>query len=331
MSPYMKRFVYASLFYLGLAAVIGMADGIGNLGYAATFAHTHFNLLGFMAMIVFGIGYFILPRFNGADLRWPSWVPVHFWLGNVSLVGMVVLRGLYSTSGGDLWNVLFIVCASLQAVSLFMFIVNIWVTLAAKPQPTVATVRPAAATVRPAVATAVPVAPVVAEPTVDSETKISDLVDRAPSIREVLVEQGLKMLAVPGHIDKVRKVGVTIGMAAANHGLDEAALIAAVKAELSAVGGTAVKSAVAAEAVASEAVAAEAVTAVVVDINGETLIGTVLEQYPHTNGVFTKYFGDGCIDCPGQSFESIDLACRMHGVDPELFMEDLRAAAADAR
>lgn len=304
MSPYMKRFVYASLFYLGLAAAIGMLTGMLNLGYAATFAHTHFNLLGFMAMIVFGIGYFILPRFNGADLRWPGWVPVHFWLGNVSLIGMVSFRGMYANTGGDLWNVLFIVCASLQAVSLFMFIVNIWVTLAAKPQPAVAAVRLA-------VATETPVAPVVAEPVVDGETKISDLVDRAPSVQNVLVEQGLKMLAVPGHIDKVRKVGVTIGMAAANHGLDEAVLIAAVKSELRKGEGTPVKR--------SE----------VVDINSETLIGAVLEKYPHVNGVFAKYFGDGCLDCPGQSFESIDLACRMHGVDPELFMEDLRAAAGD--
>ena len=94
MSRYMKRFVLASLVYLGVAAIFGILNGITDLGYFGTFAHTHFNLLGFMSMIVFGIGYFILPRFNGTELRFESWVPVHFWLANISLIGMVVFRGL---------------------------------------------------------------------------------------------------------------------------------------------------------------------------------------------------------------------------------------------
>ena len=80
MSLYMKRFVLASLFYLGLAAIFGILNGMTNIGYFGAFAHTHFNLLGFMSMIVFGIGYFILPRFNGSDLRFENWVPIHFWL-----------------------------------------------------------------------------------------------------------------------------------------------------------------------------------------------------------------------------------------------------------
>ncbi|HPC11142.1 MAG TPA: hypothetical protein PK112_03465, partial [candidate division Zixibacteria bacterium] len=114
MSTYMKRFVYMSLLYLAAGALCGILSAGGSPGYAAVFAHTHFNLLGFMAMIVFGIGYFILPRFNGAELRWPAWVPVHFWLGNVSLVGMVLFRGLYSRDGSNLWHVLFLAAAAVQ-------------------------------------------------------------------------------------------------------------------------------------------------------------------------------------------------------------------------
>ena len=135
MSLYMKRFVYASLFYLALAAIIGILDGTMNLGYAATFAHTHFNLLGFMAMIVFGIGYFILPRFNGTELRFESWIPVHFWLANISLVGMVVFRGLSVETGADIYSILFVISASVQVISIFMFVVNIWITLTPKKQP----------------------------------------------------------------------------------------------------------------------------------------------------------------------------------------------------
>ena len=294
MSVYMKRFVFMSLFYLGLAAVFGILTGTTDIGYAGTFAHTHFNLLGFMAMIVFGIGYFILPRFNGTDLRWPGWVPVHFWLGNISLVGMVTFRGLQSYTGAAAWEVLFILMASLQVLSLFLFIVNIWVTLL------------------PGKTTASSSEPKREAVTVAPDSRIADLIERAPGLQQVLVDEGLKMLAVPGHLDKVRKVGVTLEMAASNHGLDLDRLITAVEAGLSNGAGSAPGPA------AGRAV-----------FTPETLIGNVMKDYPKTRVVFERYFGDGCFECPGQAYESIDMACRMHGVDPDLFMEELHAAAAE--
>jgi len=107
MTVYMKRFIYAALAYLALAAVFGILNGATDIGYPGSFAHTHFNLLGFMSMMVFGIGYFILPRFNGTDLRFPGWVAVHFWLGNISLIGMVVFRGLTIETGNDIFHTLF--------------------------------------------------------------------------------------------------------------------------------------------------------------------------------------------------------------------------------
>ena len=220
----MKRFVFASLFYLGLAALFGILNGLTDIGYFGSFAHSHFNLLGFMAMIIFGIGYFILPRFNGTDLRWPGWVPVHFWLANVTLVGMVVFRGLQIETGSDLFQMLFIIAAALQVVSLFMFIVNIWVTLSPRKKPSASA--------------PLPIVPEAAPPKlkIDADSPVAELIDRTPSVQAVLVEQGLKMLGVPGHLDKVRKVGVTLGMAAANHGLDLDTVLAAVSAEINRAG-----------------------------------------------------------------------------------------------
>jgi|GEM_PF-5760347 len=135
----MKRFVFASLFYLALGTIFGILNGTVGLGYFGIFAHTHFNLLGFMAMIVFGIGYFILPRFNGTELRFNSWVAIHFWLANISLIGMVIFRGLAVDSGETSYNILFIIFASVQVISIFMFIINIWLTLTPQKQPVVQT------------------------------------------------------------------------------------------------------------------------------------------------------------------------------------------------
>ncbi len=311
MSTYMKRFVYMSLFYLGLAALFGILDATTDMGYAAGFAHQHFNLLGFMSMIVFGIGYFILPRFNGTELRWESWVPIHFWLANISLIGMVLFRGLQSYTGADLWDVLFIIMASLQVVSLFMFIINIWVTLTPRKKRD-ENVIPAKAVRRNPERFRHDDSPVTTPPTVTPDSRVADLIDQCPTVQTALVDCGLKMLAVPGHLDKVRKVGVTLDMAAANHGLDLDQIIAAVKIEMSS---------------ASNSGTSTGSTAAPVNFDPEMLIGAVLEQFPSTQTVFERYFGDGCLDCPGQNYESIDLACRMHGVDRDLFIQELTAAA----
>ena len=89
MDRYTKGFVVASLVYFFLAAVLGIWMGGTDAAGWVRFAHVHFNLLGFMSMMIYGVGYFILPRFNGRTLRWPSWVPIHFFLANIGLIGMV--------------------------------------------------------------------------------------------------------------------------------------------------------------------------------------------------------------------------------------------------
>ncbi len=119
----------ASLFYLGLAAVFGILNSFTDTGYIGTYALTHFNLLGFMSMMLFGIGYFLLPRLNRTVIRHPGWVPVHFWLANTSLIGMVLFRALQVSTGEGIYSLLFLLSALGQVVSIFIFISNIWATL----------------------------------------------------------------------------------------------------------------------------------------------------------------------------------------------------------
>ena len=105
MDRYTKGFVVASLVYFFLAAVLGIWMGGTDAAGWVRFAHVHFNLLGFMSMMIYGVGYFILPRFNGRTLRWPSWVPAHFYAANLGLIGMVAtapslpLHGLHPLLG----------------------------------------------------------------------------------------------------------------------------------------------------------------------------------------------------------------------------------------
>lgn len=312
MSVYMKNFVFASLFYLGLAAVFGILNGVYDLGYWGTFAHSHLNLLGFMSMIVFGIGYFILPRFNGTNLRFESWVPIHFYLGNISLIGMVVFRGLYIGTGSDIYSVLFIICAAAQVISIFMFIINIWITLTPPKKKSEPVKKEAWRPENVSDESTLPSFPVT------PSTKIGDLVDRLPSLQQTLIDCGLLALQMPGHIDKVKQMGITIEMAANNHSLDLDGMIEAIEKELEA-NGFSTKVRPSLFQIPSEAKS---------ELNSSVLIGEVIDKYPGSRETFRKYFGDGCFDCPGQSYESIDMACRMHGVDPDQFLNELNQTLA---
>ena len=314
MTTYMKKFIYASLFYLAAATVLGALNGALSLGYWAQFSHTHFNLLGFMSMMVFGIGYFILPRFNGAELRWPGLVALHFWLGNISLLGMVIFRGLAVETGNDTYQGLFIASASIQAVSIFMFVVNMWVTLAAKNEQTETAAQPSApaAPSRPAPAPQ-PIKAIIISP----DSRVSDLIDALPSTQRLLANAGLSALALPGHLDHVRARGVTLGIATRNHGLDLDELILQLESHFRE-NGFAIRNSISTPVPAGTNG----------HINGARLIGDVIKSYPAAKPLFQKYFGSGCFDCPGQAFESIEMACRMHGVESGQFLRELNEAVA---
>ena len=127
MDRYTKGFVVASLVYFFLAAVLGIWMGGTDAAGWVRFAHVHFNLLGFMSMMIYGVGYFILPRFNGRTLRWPSWVPIHFFLANIGLIGMVATAPERPSTG-------FILFSALSVLSTGMFAVNLGATMLMEPK-----------------------------------------------------------------------------------------------------------------------------------------------------------------------------------------------------
>jgi cbb3-type cytochrome oxidase subunit 1 len=128
MSPLSKNFVRASLVYFFIAAVIGIIM-VSMKSYPAQllFTHVHLNLLGWMSMMIYGVGYHILPRFSGTPLAYPRVGNVQFYLANVGLVGLVCFRPIHPLAE---------IFAGLQVISVGLFVFNIWMsTLTPKPEP----------------------------------------------------------------------------------------------------------------------------------------------------------------------------------------------------
>ena len=94
MDPVAKNFIRMSVIYFAIAAVIGTYFMFSSGHYHQLFhAHVHLMLLGWMSMMVYGVGYHILPRFNGNPVAFPKLAIAHFFVANVALVGFVSLVG----------------------------------------------------------------------------------------------------------------------------------------------------------------------------------------------------------------------------------------------
>jgi cbb3-type cytochrome oxidase subunit 1 len=90
-------------------------------------AHVHMNLLGFVTMMIFGVGYHVLPRFSGSPLRWEWLPPIHWWLSNLGLALMVAGFFIIPSNPAGRW--ILAPGGTLAATGAFCFIVNIWRTV----------------------------------------------------------------------------------------------------------------------------------------------------------------------------------------------------------
>jgi cbb3-type cytochrome oxidase subunit 1 len=135
MDKFVKAFIAMSVVYLGLAAVLGVAmfvypEAMGTL----KFVHSHLMLLGWVSMMIYGVGYHILPKFAGRFLKHPKMATVQFWAANLGLVGMVVLYPLFMSSATpERFQSPLAVAGALEALSIFLFFYNIMVTMFGPP------------------------------------------------------------------------------------------------------------------------------------------------------------------------------------------------------
>lgn len=62
------------------------------------------------------------------------------------------------------------------------------------------------------------------------------------------------------------------------------------------------------------------------EITKEMKIADVLKNYPSSKAVFARYI-PACVKCGGASAETVERGARMHGIDPDLLVQDLNRAA----
>lgn len=135
MDPFVRRFVRASVVWLGVGVVIGLSMAFWpREAIVYRPAHVHANLLGFVSMMIFGVAYHVIPRFSGSPLHNPRLATLHLWVANAGLALMVggwIGRVWWRGAGESALHL----GAVASAVGAALFIFNIWRTLDAAAVP----------------------------------------------------------------------------------------------------------------------------------------------------------------------------------------------------
>ena len=89
MDKYVILFIRTSLVSLLIGSALGMVMAFEpSHGSYFLSAHVHLNLLGFMAMMIYGVGYHVLPRFSGVTIHSRPLMVAHYYLGTATLAAM---------------------------------------------------------------------------------------------------------------------------------------------------------------------------------------------------------------------------------------------------
>ena len=122
-----KAFIRASLVWFVAGITLGLAMAVHPAWVVYRPAHAHMNLVGFVVMMIFGVGYQMLPRFFGHPIHSKALAIAHVWLANLGLIGLVggFLLAPHigsasvpvTASGGMLW-----------ALGAYGFVYNMWRT-----------------------------------------------------------------------------------------------------------------------------------------------------------------------------------------------------------
>lgn len=128
MTWFVRWFIRSSLFWLGVGVTLGVVMAFRPASYAYRPAHMHANLLGFVSMMIFGVAYHVIPRFNGRPLHRQTWAKAHFWLANAGLL-LMVCGWIGRAHDHAPATLLLRTGAALSVAGVALFIVNLWITL----------------------------------------------------------------------------------------------------------------------------------------------------------------------------------------------------------
>ncbi len=81
-------------------------------------------------MMIFGVAYHILPRFSGRPLWSDKLALVQLYLANIGLIGMAAGWVILSGNGSKGFHIVF---SLVEAVSIVLFVINMFLTIKAAP------------------------------------------------------------------------------------------------------------------------------------------------------------------------------------------------------
>lgn len=128
MSKITVWFIRCAMVYFLIAAILGLHMTVSGTLQPYYSIHVHFNLLGWMSMMIYGVAYHILPRFSGRPLYSDRLAEVQFWLANIGLLGMA-LGWAISVKG------LLVGSSVVEVSSVGLFVINIFKTI--RPAPVI--------------------------------------------------------------------------------------------------------------------------------------------------------------------------------------------------
>jgi len=304
MEKYPKLFVKASIFYLLFGIVFGLlmaTNVVSGLNY--TFVHVHFNLIGFMSMMLFGVAYHILPRFN---------------IGLIGMLFAYLIGGFWSS---DWKTILFHIFSTVTAVSIMLFIANIYTVLtppAPVPQP-----KTEEKAKEPVKETPSPVA--IQKEVITAEMKVSDVLEKWPHLLAVFVESGFAALANPTARATFAKM-ITIKQVCKVHNLGLDNFIQKINDSLNGKGGKTTPLPKAAPPVPQASQKPSQKGPVIKrgdKCSNEIMIGDLIGVYPETKKIFEKHYGAGCFSCPGQATETVAQTAMMHNISADSIVKEI--------
>jgi cbb3-type cytochrome oxidase subunit 1 len=127
MDWFVKVFIRASLLWFAAGILLGVGMTLAPSWIVYRPAHAHMNVAGFLSMLVFGVGYHLLPRLFGHPLYSRRLAGVHLLLANLGLLGMVggfLLRPHRADAGH--WSL--VAGGLLFALGTMLWLWNLWRT-----------------------------------------------------------------------------------------------------------------------------------------------------------------------------------------------------------
>lgn len=83
-------------------------------------------------MMIYGVGYHVLPRFSGRPLKYPKMGEVQFWTANIGLIGMLFFYGLGVYNPVRMYTALAVIFGAVELLSVALFFYNMLATLLPK-------------------------------------------------------------------------------------------------------------------------------------------------------------------------------------------------------